>query len=83
MAYPIDPDTISPETWKQWKVTGERFIEIQAEMVERGKRTPAVGSRAPDFELTRLDEKGKLTESALRLSSLRSRPVAMVFGSYT
>lgn len=83
MAYPIDPDTISPETWRQWKVTRERFIEIQAEMVERGKRTPAVGSRAPDFELTRLDEKGKLTESTLRLSSLRGRPVAVVFGSYT
>ncbi len=83
MTYPIDPETISPETWKQWKVTRKRFIEIQLEMVERGKRTPAVGSRAPDFELTRLDEKGKLTESTLRLSSLRGRPVAMVFGSYT
>ncbi len=83
MSYPIDPDTISPETWKEWSVTRERFLEIQAEMVERGKRTPAVGSRAPDFELTRLDEKGRLTESTLRLSRLRGRPVAIVFGSYT
>ena len=79
----IDPDKIPPEIWKQLNITRERFVEIQAAQQEREKRTPPIGSTAPDFELKRLDENGKLTDHTLRLADLRGRPVALVFGSYT
>ena len=36
------------------------------------------GTEAPDFELTTLDKSSKV-----RLSSLRGKPVVLVFGSYT
>ncbi len=36
------------------------------------------GDEAADFELARLDGEG-----SVRLASLRGRPVALVFGSYT
>ena len=79
----IDPENIPPEIWKQMNITKERFVEVMAEMEEREKHAPSVGSLAPDFELKRLDEKGVLTEQTLRLAGLRGRPVALVFGSYT
>lgn len=40
--------------------------------------TVAVGDLAPDFELPTFDRERKF-----RLSSLRGRPVVLVFGSYT
>ncbi len=39
----------------------------------------AVGDRAPDFELARMDGGGTVQLSAL----LAEQPVALVFGSYT
>jgi hypothetical protein len=79
----IDPDKIPPALWKQMNISKERFQEIMAEQQRREANVPAVGSEAPDFELKRLDEKGTLTETTLRLSALRGRPVGLVFGSYT
>ncbi len=79
----IDPDKIPPDLWKQMNITKERFLEVMAEQERRETLAPAVGSEAPDFELKRLDEKGTLTETTLRLSALRGRPVGLVFGSYT
>lgn len=79
----IDPDKIPPELWKKMDITKERFLEISAQQEARDKLAPAVGTPAPDFELKRLDDKGVLTEETLRLSSLRGRPVGLVFGSYT
>ena len=52
-------------------------------MSEREKRTPAVGTSSPDFELRRLSSEGTLSDETLRLSGLRGRPVALIFGSYT
>ena len=49
-----------------------------ADWIPRRRVAPAVGSIAPDFELRRLR-----SDETLRLSSLRERPVALVFGSYT
>jgi hypothetical protein len=44
---------------------------------------PAVGDVAPDFDLPRLiDGKADPTQR-VRLSSLRGKPVALIFGSYT
>ncbi|MBI2901451.1 MAG: redoxin domain-containing protein [Planctomycetes bacterium] len=50
---------------------------------ERGKypdqgKGPEVGKEAPDFTLKSLDGK-----SEVQLSKLRSRPVVLIFGSYT
>jgi hypothetical protein len=42
-------------------------------------RSPEVGAAAPDFELDRLAEKGKV-----KLSSFKGKkPVVLIFGSYT
>lgn len=78
-----DPEKIPPELWKQMNVTKEGFIAIQARMEERDRKAPPVGASAPDFVLERLSADGKRTGTTLRLSSLRGRPVALVFGSYT
>ncbi len=79
----IDPDKIPPEIWKKMNITKQRFLEISAQQDAREELAPPVGTLAPDFELKRLDDKGVLTEETLRLSSLRGRPVGLIFGSYT
>jgi hypothetical protein len=79
----IDPEQIPPALWKQMNITKEDFLVVMAQQEAREKLAPAVGTKAPDFELKRLDSKGALTEETLRLASLRGRPVGLVFGSYT
>ena len=44
---------------------------------------PKVASEAPEFELDVLDRKRKRSGETIRLSNLRGKPVALVFGSYT
>ena len=78
-----DPDQVPPEVWKRMNITKERFLEIRSMMMEREKRTPAIGSAAPDFELERLSPEGERTGQTEKLSTHRGRPVALVFGSYT
>lgn len=47
-------------------------------------RAPAEGSAAPDFQLQLLDAEGKPSEERVKLSEVaKTRPVALVFGSYT
>jgi peroxiredoxin len=47
--------------------------------VARDEMGPQVGAYPPDFSLKRLD-----SDTRVRLSSFRgTRPVALVFGSYT
>ncbi|MCH8346846.1 MAG: redoxin domain-containing protein [Chloroflexi bacterium] len=48
-------------------------------MAKREKHAPKVGDEAPDFQLPVLDGKG----ATVRLSELRGKPVALIFGSYT
>ncbi|MCH7578105.1 MAG: redoxin domain-containing protein [Chloroflexi bacterium] len=48
-------------------------------MAKREESAPTVGDEAPDFELPVLDRKG----ATMRLSELRGKPVALIFGSYT
>ncbi len=60
-------------------MTGERFSRLVEAMERRDERAPKVGDEAPDFELPVLDGKG----ATVRLSELRGRPVALIFGSYT
>jgi hypothetical protein len=82
-AEPPDWDSIPDAIREQMNISREQFESIHRAMAEREKRTPVVGSPAPDFELKRLDREGAITQETLRLSSLRGRPVALVFGSYT
>ncbi len=60
-------------------MTGERFAQLREAMARREERAPMVGDEAPEFELPVLDGKG----ATVRLSELRGRPVALIFGSYT
>jgi hypothetical protein len=83
MAGPPDWDSIPEALRKELNISKEEFLQVHKELGEREKRTPPAGSPAPDFELRRLDAGGQLTDETLRLSSLRGRPVALVFGSYT
>jgi hypothetical protein len=78
-----DPDKIPPALWAQMNITRERFAELAALMEEREKRAPAPGSPAPDFALRRLGADRGPSAERVRLSELRGRPVALVFGSYT
>jgi len=80
---PIDWDSIPESMRKEMNISKEDFEVIAKNMAEREKRTPAVRSPAPDFELRRLSSEGALTDETLRLSGLHGRPVALVFGSYT
>ena len=78
-----DPDQMPDAAFERLGITRERFREIRRMIADREKGAPPVGSEAPDFELELLDDKGGRTAETLRLASLRGRPVALVFGSYT
>ncbi len=60
-------------------MTGERFARLREAMARREERAPKVGDEAPDFELPVLHGDGE----TVRLSGLRGKPVALIFGSYT
>lgn len=64
-------------------MTEEEFDRMMAEEQARHERVPQVGTAAPDFEIERLTRERKRTGERVRLSSLRGRPVALAFGSYT
>ncbi len=60
-------------------MTGERFARLREAMARREEQAPKVGEEAPDFQLPVLHGKG----ARVRLSNLRGKPVALIFGSYT
>ena len=45
--------------------------------------SPQVGDQAPEFQLERLGTAGERIGKQMTLSSLRGKPVGMIFGSYT
>ena len=47
------------------------------------KNSPQPGDIAPDFSLEILNQTGARTGEMLSLSSLRGKPVGLIFGSYT
>jgi hypothetical protein len=79
----FDIDKIPPAIWAQMNISREAFAKLAAAAEEREKRAPVVGGPAPDFALRRLGANRRPLEERVRLSSLRGRPVALVFGSYT
>ena len=64
-------------------MSGDEFDAMMAEQKARQDGVPKVGDRAPDFELEVLDREKKRTGETVSLSSLRGKPVALLFGSYT
>lgn len=76
-------EQLTDEQLEQMGLTREQLKENIAIMQEREKTAPAVGDEAPDFEIKRLDAGGKLTDERVRLSDMRGKPVALIFGSYT
>ncbi len=78
-----DLSNLTPDQWEQLGLSPEEFNAEMAKMVEREKLAPCVGDPAPDFQIKRLSKDGNLTGESVRLSDLRGRPVALVFGSYT
>ena len=63
--------------------TRDGFRRRWQDKVARDKDSPQIGAEAPDFELERLSPTGQRTGETLRLSSLRGKPVGLIFGSFT
>lgn len=51
--------------------------------LEADKNAPQPGDVAPDFALELLSAAGARTGRSLSLSSLRGKPVGLIFGSFT
>ena len=83
MKMPPDWDDIPPAIRKHMGLTREQFDGLRMFMEKRDAATPAVGMEAPEFELRRIDRNRGPLDEHVRLSSLRGRPVALAFGSYT
>jgi hypothetical protein len=92
-----EPEEIPPAIWRLMSTTREQYLALRALVAAREAGAPRVGAPAPDFSLERLGAAGERVGAAderlgaadgptgdrVRLSSLRGRPVALVFGSYT
>ncbi len=81
-------DTPFDERKKIWleiseNLTEDSFDAMMAESKGRQAGVPQVGAEAPDFTLERLTADRKRTGDYVTLSSLRGKPVALCFGSYT
>ena len=74
-----------PERRNVWlqisDITEAEFEAHMAEEKARESTVPQVGSEAPDFVADVLDR--QRTAEQVRLSSLRGKPVGLIFGSYT
>ena len=67
--------------FRGWTREGMRARYL--DRMERDKHSPQVGEEAPNFELELLGATGKRTDDRLSLSSLRGKPVGLIFGSFT
>lgn len=59
------------------------FDKMFADQKVRQDRVPEVGQPAPEFEAELLDPDHARSGKTVKLSDLRGKPVALVFGSYT
>ncbi len=83
------PDELSPAEQFRSRcieisvLTAEEFDDLRAGQMARQVDVPKVGSVAPDFKIDVLDRQRKRTGDQLQLSSLRGKPVGLIFGSWT
>ncbi len=72
------------QSWLEISVINEeQFDSMREVQAARQARVPQPGDAAPDFEIDVLDRDRKRTGDTVKLSSLRGKPVALMFGSYT
>ncbi len=64
-------------------ISEAQFDALQAKQRARQVRVPQPGTEAPDFELDMLARERGRSGEKVRLSSLRGKPVGLIFGSYT
>ena len=83
----MKPDMTMEERKQVWlaisDMTEQEFDDMRAWQKGRQLQVPEAGSEAPDFEIDVLDRKRRRSGETIQLSSLRGKPVALVFGSYT
>lgn len=75
--------SISDEEMAFRGCTRESMREGYRKRVADDVNSPQVGDEAPDFQLERLGPAGQRTGKQMTLYSLRGKPVALIFGSYT
>lgn len=76
------------ERKKMWlslspNLTEAQFDALQAAQKARQARVPQPGTIAPDFEADVLNSEHRRTGEKVRLSAMRAKSVALIFGSYT
>lgn len=64
-------------------ISEQEFDRLWERQRARQAEVPQPGQPAPDFELDVLDRDSRRTGRTVRLSALRGKPVALIFGSYT
>lgn len=74
---------ISDERLAKLNISREDYAEVKRVAYAREENVPQIGDMAPDFTLERLTEDGRQTGEYVSLASLRGKPVALYFGSYT
>ena len=65
------------------EITDQQLADHMQEEKDREAIVPKVGTPAPDFVADVLGKEGMRTGESVRLSQLRGKPVAIIFGSYT
>lgn len=85
--YPFTADTTREQRRATWlkisDMSEQEFDQMFVDNKVRQANVPELGSPAPDFELDILDKENGRTGDKIQLSSLRGRPVGLIFGSYT
>ena len=72
------------KSWLEISVIDEaQFDAMREEQAARQVKVPQPGDDAPDFEIAVLDPARQRTGETVKLSNLRGKPVALMFGSYT
>lgn len=77
------PDEVVEQLTSMFKTSREKLQNRFDKDLDRESNSPKAGSRAPDFKLELLDDKGKRSGEMVRLSDHFDKPVALIFGSYT
>ena len=74
---------LTAEQWVEMGISRAEFTERWRVRLERDVGAPKIGAPAPDFDLEVLSIEGRRAGNTFQLSSVRGRPVGLIFGSYT